>query len=148
MGKKRKKPFSRPRKNTINLDKVRDTSSTAEEERLSTYYQGEYKDSEKVSAPFRGEKGKPESEAIISYRVIGLIVAIVGIVGTAIWVVSGMNSDVNNVKDGLKTVKEKTEKLAESFVSQEVRITNIDKNLGEINSEIRELNNKIYESLE
>ena len=68
--------------------------------------------------------------------------------GTAIWVVSGMNSDVNNVKDGLKTVKEKTEKLAESFVSQEVRITNIDKNLGEINSEIRELNNKIYESLE
>ena len=146
MGKKRKRPIYKTRKPTVNLDKISGTASTSEESKPGSYGQREYGESVNISSDYKGEKGKAKQKSVISVKNISIIFTIVVIIGGIIWYFAGLDSDVNYIKDELKIVKEKTEKLSESSVGQEVRITNIDNNLREMHSEIRELNNKIYEN--
>ncbi len=144
MGRKGNKPIyrtSRENKPTFDLDKISNTSDTSKKNQPDSYEQSEYGETIKAKVGYEGEKDKTIK---IPYKIISIACSIVLLIGGTIWYFAKLDSDVNYIKEELKDVKRKTEKLSESSVGQEVKITNIDNNLRDMNSEIREMNNKIY----
>lgn len=133
------------KKNTINLDEVRGTSATTEEGGQRDYPQGKYLSTELISPPFSGASSERASGTVICVlKLVGYGITILLFLGAIIWFSATLYSDVDNVKDGLKTVEKKTDKLVEASVRQEERINNIDNHLGRISSDIKDLSNKVY----
>ena len=145
MAKKRRSYTSRYLKKQYDLDSVADTSETGSERTTTGSKRGdEYDEYVKIPPPFKGEKSSRPitwSELSYIYKVIAVLVSLFLTIGVpSIWFASKMDTNVKNIENDVREVKQTTRNLVETTIKNTSKIDNVEKSLLNLTQQVE--NNK------